>query len=344
MSQDTATIELSVRDMGDFDAQKNERASIIIYGPEGVEVVHLSSPHETVVVGRAHPSDICISDPSLSRQHARFRWSDDELTVTDLESQNGVWIGKKRVKNALLSSGEQIRLGGISIIVAIKADPHHSRHSAFEKNAGGKSFIVLNPKMKELYREVERAALVDANVLILGETGTGKDHVAQSIHALGRLRDKRFVTVNCGAIHRELLDSQLFGYEKGAFTGAAKSNPGFFEEAQGGVLFLDEIGELSLSAQAALLRAVETKTITRLGSTKEIEVNVRIVAATHCRLEAMTREGTFREDLYFRLNTIVFELPPLRERIDEIQPLSELFLKSACEAWGQPPKRLHPAV
>jgi len=235
--------------------------------------------------------------------------------------------------------GRHIKQEGVGMKMAIEnLGLELSSPSALMSIPGLEQMVVLNSKMRELYKRAKRAAAYDATVLVLGETGTGKEHIAKAIHALGNRSNKPFVVVNCGALHRELLESQLFGHERGAFTGATQRKVGFFEKAHGGVLFLDEIGELSLSAQAALLRAVETKKVTRVGSTKEISVDVRIVTATHCDLEAMVKEGTFRQDLLYRLNAITFELPPLRERCDEIEPLIELFLERACEMLGQPPK------
>jgi transcriptional regulator with PAS, ATPase and Fis domain len=168
----------------------------------------------------------------------------------------------------------------------------------------------------------------------LGETGTGKEHVARTVHRESERRDKPFIAVNCAAIAPSLLEATLFGHERGAFTGAVARTAGVFERADGGVLFLDEVGDLSSSAQVALLRAIETQKICRIGSSSEIEVDVQIVAATHCDLEAMIEEETFRRDLYFRLNGIQLELPPLRERGDEIEPLVELFLAGARREWG----------
>jgi DNA-binding NtrC family response regulator len=188
--------------------------------------------------------------------------------------------------------------------------------------------LVVNPAMREIYRLARRVASHPAPLLILGETGTGKERVARHSHDAGVRRDKPFRAINCGAIPASLLESVLFGHERGAFTGASDTHKGVFEEAHGGTLFLDEIGELPLVAQAALLRVIETKQLTRVGGTRAIDVDTRIVSATHCDLDAMLANKTFRADLYHRLNLLTVRVPPLRERQDEIEPLALRFLRS----------------
>jgi DNA-binding NtrC family response regulator len=188
--------------------------------------------------------------------------------------------------------------------------------------------LVSSPAMREVYGLARRVASHPAPVLILGETGTGKELIARHTHDAGARRDKPFRAVNCGAIPATLLESVLFGHERGAFTGATETRKGVFEEAHGGTLFLDEIGELPLVAQAALLRVLETKQLTRVGGTRVIEVDVRVVSATHCDLEAMLAQKTFRADLFHRLNLMTLRVPALRERSEEIEPLALRFLRS----------------
>ena len=168
-------------------------------------------------------------------------------------------------------------------------------------------------------------------MLVLGETGTGKEVIARAIHEAGARKKKPLRTINCGALPASLIESVLFGHEQGAFTGADKAVAGIFEQGNGGTVLLDEIGELSASAQAALLRVLETKKVTRIGGAKEIDVDVRVVAATHRDLEAMVAAGTFRGDLWYRLNSVTLKIPPLRERTDDIRPLAELFLREATK-------------
>lgn len=197
-----------------------------------------------------------------------------------------------------------------------------------------------NPKMKEIIKLVEKSASTSFPVLILGESGTGKERVASLIHNLSKRRHKEFVKLNCSAIPSELFESELFGYEKGSFTGAYQSKKGKFEIANGGTLFLDEIGDLSLEHQAKLLRAIEYGEITKIGSKETIKVDVRIVSATNKDLERMVKEKTFREDLFYRINVITIHLPPLRERKEDIKILAEFFLKETIQKEGLPNKYL----
>jgi two-component system, NtrC family, response regulator AtoC len=196
--------------------------------------------------------------------------------------------------------------------------------------------VACNEKMLDLYRLVRRVGLGSAPVLVLGETGTGKEVVARSLHEAGSRSGRPFKPINCAAIPAMLVESILFGHEKGAFTGAHTLQKGVFEEAQGGTLFLDEIGELSLQAQAALLRVVDTKRIARVGSTREVQLDVRLIAATHCDLEAMVAAKTFRADLWHRLNLVTLTVPPLRARQDEIEPLAQHFFEGAKKQWHSP--------
>jgi two-component system, NtrC family, response regulator AtoC len=194
--------------------------------------------------------------------------------------------------------------------------------------------VVKNPAMKEVMTTVKRLAQSTIAVLIHGETGTGKEVIARAIHDSGPRKKATLRCINCAAIPGMLIESVLFGHEQGAYTGADKSARGIFEQADGGTVLLDEIGELAASAQAALLRVLETKKVTRVGGEKEIEVDVRVIAATHRDLEDMALAGRFRQDLLYRLNTVTLRIPPLRERVDEIRPLAERFLKEARRQAG----------
>ncbi len=196
----------------------------------------------------------------------------------------------------------------------------------------GEGAIIAGPVMRELLETVTRLAASRIPVILQGETGVGKEVLARLIHESGPRKERPMVCVNCGAIPPQLVESTLFGHERGAFTGATQQQKGVFEEADGGTVFLDEIGELPLAAQAALLRVLETKRLTRVGSTREIAADERIIAATHRDLDAMCIEGTFREDLYYRMNTMMLTIPPLRDRTDEIEPLALRFLRQANEA------------
>ncbi|HSN55750.1 MAG TPA: sigma-54 dependent transcriptional regulator [Candidatus Sulfomarinibacteraceae bacterium] len=204
--------------------------------------------------------------------------------------------------------------------------------------------IGSSPAMQRLYRTIEKVAATDATVLVVGESGTGKELVARTLHRSSRRGDGPFVAVNCAAIPDTLIESELFGHERGAFTGAHRRRPGRFEEAAGGTLFLDEIASMPLPLQATLLRVLQERTVTRVGGSGETEVDVRVVAASNRDLPTLVAEGAFREDLYYRLNVVPIELPPLRDRREDIPRLAEAFLERACARHGREVDPLPPAV
>ena len=211
-----------------------------------------------------------------------------------------------------------------------------------EKTGGERELIGEGPAMRRLKEQIRLIAPTDAWVLIQGENGTGKELVAQTIHRMSRRADKPLVEVNCAAIPEELIESELFGHEKGAFTGATSMKRGKFDLANGGTLFLDEIGDMSLKTQAKILRIIQEQRFERVGGSRTIEVDVRILAATNKDLEEEIRQGRFREDLYFRLNVIPVVVPPLRERPEDIPLLAAHFLEGYCARMGRPPKVLTP--
>ena len=205
-----------------------------------------------------------------------------------------------------------------------------------------KSIIGRSPQIIEVLKQIDRIANTIARVLICGETGTGKELIARALHQNSDRSRNRMVSVNCAAIPDLLLESQLFGHEKGAFTDAKTLHIGKFERAHNGTLFLDEIGDMPLPLQAKLLRAVETSEIERLGGTKPIPIDVRLVAATHCNLAELVKNGTFRKDLYYRLNGISISLPPLRERQEDIRALAKYFVQKHCDTYAQPMREIVP--
>lgn len=202
------------------------------------------------------------------------------------------------------------------------------------------SLIYNSPQMRQVVEMAERIAPSDASVLITGESGTGKEVMARFIHRKSKRAAGNFISVNCAAIPENLLESELFGHEKGAFTGAVARRIGKFEEANNGTLLLDEISEMDARLQAKLLRAIQEKEIDRVGSTKPVPVNIRILATSNRDLQKEVAKGTFREDLYFRLNVISLALPPLRERTDELKALAEMFIQKYSKANGLPPRPL----
>jgi len=198
--------------------------------------------------------------------------------------------------------------------------------------------------MKEIYSLIEKVALTDSTVLISGESGTGKEMAARAVHFLSPRRERAFVSLNCGALPENLLESELFGHVKGSFTGAVATKKGMFEIAEKGTLFLDEVSEMSPWTQVKLLRSLQDKKIRRVGGTEEIPVDVRIIAATNQNLQQRMDDGKFREDLFYRLNVISFEMPPLRKRREDISLLVTHFLEKYCKGMGRPVKRIAPEV
>jgi DNA-binding NtrC family response regulator len=213
-----------------------------------------------------------------------------------------------------------------------------------DQRFGLDQIVGQSKQMKEVFAKIQRAAPVDSTVLILGESGTGKELVAQALHHNSLRKKGPFVAVNCAAVPATLVESELFGHVRGAFTGATDRRIGRFEQADGGTLFIDEIGDFELSLQAKLLRVLETLTLTPVGGHEDRKVEVRVLAATSRDIRKMVQEGTFREDLYYRLNVVTIALPPLRERPDDIPPLVEQFLKEIAEHKHTPQRRISPEV
>jgi DNA-binding NtrC family response regulator len=209
-----------------------------------------------------------------------------------------------------------------------------ARPEAFAPTAPA-GMIGSSAKMKDVHALIAKVAPTSSTVLIRGESGTGKELVARALHAGSKRAGNAFIKVVCAALPETLIESELFGYEKGAFTGAAASKPGRFELAEGGTIFLDEIGDLTPATQVKLLRVLQDKQFERLGGVETKRADVRMLAATHCDLEALVKEGNFREDLFYRINVVPITLPPLRERLDDIVPLAEHFLREFCKEHGK---------
>jgi two-component system, NtrC family, response regulator PilR len=212
----------------------------------------------------------------------------------------------------------------------------------FRTRHGLERIIGVSPAMVSVFQLVRSIATTSSTVLLTGESGTGKEVIAKSVHALSSRRDAPFVSVNCGALPETLLESELFGYMKGAFTDAHQNKKGLFEVAHRGTLFLDEVGEMPVSMQVKLLRALQERTIRRVGGTDEIDVDVRVIGATNRALDALVREGRFREDLYYRLNVIPLQVPPLRQRVEDIPLLAEHFLKRFSQEMGKAIQNVSP--
>jgi two-component system response regulator HydG len=213
-----------------------------------------------------------------------------------------------------------------------------------EESKRFEELVGASPAMKEVYGLIDRVAETDATVLVTGETGTGKELAARAIHRRSRRRQGPIVTINCAAVPQNLLESELFGHTKGAFTDARTDHKGLFLQAHGGTLFLDEVGEMPLEMQAKLLRALEVRTVRPVGGTQEVSFDVRLVAATHRDLQASIDEGTFREDLYYRINVVELGMPPLRARGADVLLLAQIFLEQFAGQHGKPVKGISPPV
>jgi len=271
-------------------------------------------------VGTAAGSTLRLDDRTVSRIHCELEVRESVVTLRDPGSTNGTFIGDARVRDADLRVGAAVRCGASTFMIEAVREPTFLPISDRESfgELVGKSF-----EMRRLYAMLERIAPTATTLLVQGETGTGKDVVARSVHAASPRANGPFVPVDCGAIPENLIESELFGHVRGAFTGAHSNRVGAFEEANGGTLFLDEIGEMPLTTQAKLLRAIESRRVRAVGAPKEVPVDVRIVCATNRTLAEMVNEGTFREDLYYRLAVVDVTLPPLRARREDIPALAE---------------------
>ncbi len=285
--------------------------------------VTIDLPH--VRIGSAPNNDVTIQDSSVSRYHCELRHSDDGFVLRDLGSTNGCVVGGLRVKEALIQSEVVIQLGRstmrfLPLTEEKRVDP--SKDVKFGQLYG------RSQAMREIFGILEKVAATDLTVTIQGETGTGKDLVARAIHQASPRADGPFVVFDAGAVATNLIESELFGHEKGAFTGATEQRQGAFERADGGTLFIDEIGELALELQPKLLRALEQREVQRVGGSKRIPVDVRVVCATNRALVDEVQASRFRDDLFFRISVVVLGLPPLRERHEDIELLVHAILRA----------------
>jgi transcriptional regulator with GAF, ATPase, and Fis domain len=289
---------------------------------------------DVIRVGKAPENDLVLSDETVSRVHFEIVRDAKGYLARDLRSTNGTFLDGAEIKEAYVRAGSIIAAGAAEL----KFTPFEERIEILpsDKDALG-PMVGKSPPMRAIYGLVERIAPTDATVLIEGETGTGKDLIARTLHLLSRRAAGPFVVVDCGAVSGTLIESELFGHEKGAFTGASSTRQGAFELADGGTVFLDELGELSLDLQPKLLRVLEQRELRRVGGSSTIKVDLRIIAATRKDLRAEVDKGKFREDLYFRLNVVPIVSPPLRERRDDIPILVRQFVKSLSGV-AEPPE------
>src|SRR5215813_6000141 len=289
------------------------RCKIVVGGPHPQE--HAFEKGE-IRIGAMDDNDLVIQDDTVSRYHCKIVQEDNAYVLVDLGSTNGTFINRVRIREGFLKPGCTVHLGQTEL-----------------KFYAGEEEVDIVPsrkdrKLREIYAIIEKIAPTNTTVIIEGETGTGKEVVAQTIHKLSARAQGPMMVFDCGAVPENLVESELFGHERGSFTGAIMTRQGLFEMGDGGTVFLDEVGELPLDLQPKLLRALEQREIRRVGAGKPLKVDVRILAATNRNLEEEVRAGRFRQDLFYRLSVVRLILPPLRDRIEDLPLLIRHFLKN----------------
>jgi DNA-binding NtrC family response regulator len=328
-------------------AASSAEATLVVLREEGA-IRHRLPVSGSVTIGRSPSCDVVISgDPLISRMHAELRVDGFEIAIVDLGSSNGTRVGRRTLAPhaaCALSSDDVVALGSTYMVVeppmentALRERP---RAALAEPDAG----VLEMGAIAALRPMVGRFAEGTIPVLVLGETGSGKDVVASLLHRLSPRAQRPMVCLNCAALPEALLESELFGHERGAFTGATQSKAGILESAAQGTVFLDEVGEMPLAIQAKLLRVLDRREVLRLGAVRPRSIDVRFVAATNRDLEAEVVAGRFRSDLFYRLAAASVVVPPLRERVDEIDPLAHAFAARASRELGCPVPRFTAAA
>ena len=326
---------LVVRNRGPFIFRK-VRLAVVNGGDAGKDTMLQKA---LVSIGTLPENDLVLTDHTVSRRHAVVEEKADGYVIRDLNSTNGTFLDGVRVREAYLTPGSVIRLGQTEISFS----PLEERIEILQSDADRFGELIgSSSPMQEVYGILERIAPTDVTVLLEGETGTGKELAARAIHGFSRRAGSPFVVFDCGAVAPNLIESELFGHEKGAFTDAVKSRQGAFELADGGTIFLDEIGELSLDLQPKLLRALDQRETKRVGADKPVPVNVRVVSATNKDLEKEVKAGRFREDLFYRLSVVRVYMPPLRKRKEDIETITEYLLAGISSDIGKKVNGLSP--
>ncbi len=294
---------------------------VVVDGPDrGKEMV---VGKDLIKIGTFKGCDFVLTDKTVSRSHCEIRTAEDGFILRDESSTNGTVLDGYKIREIYLKPGTIFHVGK----TAMRFQPLSERvEIPLSSQTRFGTVLGVSVKMREVFGVLEKIAPTDLTVLIEGETGTGKEVVARSIHSNSTRKNKPFIVVDCGAIPRNLIESELFGHEKGSFTGATDLRKGAFELANGGSIFLDELGELPLDLQPKLLRALENREIRRIGGSSPVILDVRVIAATNRHLMEMVTNNTFREDLFFRLAVAKVRIPALRERKDDIPALVEAFL------------------
>jgi len=313
-------------------------------GPGSGSFLPLEERGSPYSLGRAPDVEIRIEDEGVSRHHAEISFAGGHWTLRDMGSRNGTYVNSLAVRECRVSPRDVIVLGTTELLVVVREPGLGEAALPPRDDASGTVPLDLTPliglvgesvPMQSVREAIRRVAPLDVTVVLRGESGTGEELAARAIHTASRRRAGPFLALNCGAIPEALVESELFGHERGAFTGATAESKGCFEEAAGGTLLLDEVGNLPLGAQVSLLRVLEDGTLRRVGGKKELRADVRLVAATNRDLEQAVRQGRFRNDLYHRLNVFEIHLPPLRDRLDDLPLLAAHLLSEIGPAIGR---------
>ncbi len=315
-----ATLTSVGKDAPAFTRQGAGFVLLVVRGHEAGRFLRVQAP---VTLGSDPAADLLLTDPTVSRQHLRAEPREGVLALRDLGSKNGSFLADEAFETAEVKAGAEVRIGD-TVFKVLPLEEAVEPKASNEERFGG--LIGNAPAMRQLFTMLERIAPTEASILLEGETGVGKEVVAEEIHRRSPRAKGPFVIFDCGAVPEDLIESALFGHKKGAFTGATSANAGIFAEADGGTVFLDEIGELDISLQPALLRVLDRGMIRAVGASEYQTVNVRVVAATHRNLGQQILSGGFREDLYYRLAVVRMAVPPLRERMGDIPTLVRHFL------------------
>jgi transcriptional regulator with PAS, ATPase and Fis domain len=294
-------------------------------GPDSGRRARVDRP--TFIIGTGESADLRLADSTVSREHLRVSLMPNGIHLVDEGSTNGSWIGGVRIADVLITQDTALELGTTSMALRIEAGP---LDLPISDNAVFGTAIGVSAAMRHLFAVLERASASDVTVLLEGESGVGKEVLARGVHEKSGRVHGPFVAVDCGAIPSGLIEAELFGHERGAYTGATDARKGVFEQAEGGTLFLDEIGELPLELQPKLLRVLEQREVRPLGSQTSRPVNVRVIAATNKRLAEAAHKQEFRRDLFYRLAVARVTVPPLRDRSEDIVPLARAFLRTAA--------------
>ncbi len=276
-------------------------------------------------IGNDPHSDLVIEDSTISRRHCEIQLISEGYVIRDLESTNGTFVQGVKIKEAFLDEGTEFQIGKTRLVFCPMQE---SLEWTLSRNEFFGSMLGKSTSTRRVFHLAETYSPTDANILIEGETGTGKEILAEEIHKHSLRKNKPFIVIDCAALAKDLIQSELFGHTKGAFTGANTERIGAFEHANGGTVFLDEIGELATELQPKLLRVIEKRQIKRVGSNQIRDIDVRIICATNRKLEGEVNDGRFREDLFYRLSVVRMELPPLRQRKEDIGMLAMRFIEN----------------